>query len=301
MSAKAPGNRRVARSVIEAPADPEPSEISPPPGPVASTVRPPAPKRAASAKKSSFGSMLRMTAGALVVIACSVAVAWGARHYVLSSPRFAVRTVLVDGVSRRSAQDVAERGGVAVGANVFALDLDLAKQQIEADPWVEGATIVRKLPSTIQIQVVEREARAVVAIDSELFLTTADGVLFKKLEPDDPIDLPVLTGIAPEMVVSDRPGLELTVRRSLDIITELERAGVAKRFPVQEVHIERDGAIVVTLGKDAVAVHLGQPPYRGKIEQGARVLAEMAARKAQASVVFLDNDAHPERVVVRMR
>jgi cell division protein FtsQ len=30
-------------------------------------------------------------------------------------------------------------------------------------------------------------------------------------------------------------------------------------------------------------------------------LNELARRKANASVVFLDNDAHPERVVVRMR
>ena len=30
-------------------------------------------------------------------------------------------------------------------------------------------------------------------------------------------------------------------------------------------------------------------------------LGELASRHAQASVVFLDNEAHPERVVVRMR
>ena len=56
------------------------------------------------------------------------------------------------------------------------------------------------------------------------------------------------------------------------------------------------------LGKEAIAIHLGQPPYRGQDRPGrARVLNEIARRKAAASVIFLDNVAHPERVVVRMR
>ena len=58
---------------------------------------------------------------------------------------------------------------------------------------------------------------------------------------------------------------------------------------------------MVILGREAIALYLGLPPYRDKIEQASRVLSEVARRKAQAQVVFLDNNAHPERVVVRMR
>jgi cell division protein FtsQ len=58
---------------------------------------------------------------------------------------------------------------------------------------------------------------------------------------------------------------------------------------------------MVTIGREAIALSLGQPPYRDKIEEASRILNEVARRKANASVIFLDNDAHPERVVVRMR
>ena len=85
------------------------------------------------------------------------------------------------------------------------------------------------------------------------------------------------------------------------VADDLERSGVGKRYPLQELHLEKDGSLVVTIGKDAIALHFGQPPYRDKIEQASRVLSEVARRKAQPSVIFLDNDAHPERVVVRMR
>lgn len=280
-------------------------EPSPVPGPTAHTVRPPkgpAPAKAEAPKpKSRVLSALQLLAGLVVVVACSGAAAWGARHYMTTSPRFAVRTVLVSGNARRTAPEIAERAGIAVGENVFSLDLDQATAAILSDPWIARATATRKLPGTINVAVVEHEVHALVAIGGELYLATADGELFKKFSDGDPVDLPIVTGLAPELVVKDRPGVAIAVREALEVVTELERAGIAKRYPIQEVHLEKDGTLAVVIGKAAITIQLGSAPFRGKIEQARRVLAEIAARKADASMIFLDNDAHPERVVVRMR
>ncbi|KYF50271.1 cell division protein, partial [Sorangium cellulosum] len=244
---------------------------------------------------------LQLFAGAAVVIVASTAVAWGARRYIVSSPRFAVRTVLVDGVQRRSAEQVASSGGIEVGKNIFTLDLELASASISTDPWIEKATVTRTLPSTVHVSVVEREAQALVAIGGDLYLATRDGELFKELAEDDPVDLPIVTGITGEQVARDRAGVVIAVRRLLDVVEDMTRAGIARRYPIQELHIERDRSVVVTIGKEGIALHLGQPPYRDKVGQASRVLTELAQRKASASVIFLDNDAHPERVVVRMK
>lgn len=282
------------------------------------TLRPPPPAQARAQKGSEgkrsktaapkpkkplprFVRTLQFIAGAMIVIAASVAVSWGARRYIMSSPRFAIRTVLVDGASRRSADDIAAAGGIGVGNNIFALDPESAAMAIGTDPWIEQAKVTRKLPSTIQINVVEREARALAAIGGDLYLATRDGDLFKRAGVGDPEDLPLVTGILPEQVAKDRAGVVLAVKRMLDVLEELERVGIAQRWPVQELHLEKDHALVVTIGREGILMHLGHPPYRVKIEQGNRVLQELSKRKANASVVFVDNDAHPERVVARMR
>jgi cell division protein FtsQ len=302
-------NRKISRpgKIIEAPADPMPGlmlrdDESPPPAPTSNTVRPPpGPSPRPSRVAGKITRTLQLVFGAAVVIIASIAVAWGARRYIMSSPRFAIRTVLVDGASRRTAEQIASAGGVAVGANIFALDPEATSNAITSDPWIERATVARKLPSTIQITVVEREARAAAAIGGDLYLATRDGELFKRFAEADPEDLPIVTGILPEQVARDRAGVVLAVKRALDVLEELERTGIAKRYPVQELHLEKDGSLVITIGKEAIALHLGHPPFRAKIEQGSRVLQEIGKRKANASVIFLDNDAHPERVVVRMR
>ena len=96
---------------------------------------------------------------------------------------------------------IAALGGVTVGSNVFALDVDAATRSILGDPYVAKATVTRRLPGTIAISVVEREARATALVGEDLFLVTAEGEIFKKVGPDDAVDLVSITGITETLPV----------------------------------------------------------------------------------------------------
>jgi cell division protein FtsQ len=107
----------------------------------------------------------------------------------------------------------------------------------------------------------------------------------------------VITGTRSDDIVSDRAAAVADQKPSTGLrLRHLGAAGPRR----QEVHLEDDGALVLSVGKDAVALHLGKGPYRQTSSRRA-ASSPLAGRHAQASVVFLDNDAHPERVVVRMR
>jgi len=304
MSDAMPTNRRTkapSKGAISAPPDPLPSndqDSPPPPEATTTTLRPPAQRKKRFDKVPRALSLL---AGVSVVLAASIGVAWGARRYIMTSPRFAIRTVLVEGNHRMTADSVAGAGGVTVGRNIFDLDLDNSGLSISNEPWIEKATVSRTLPSTVRINVVEREAWAMASIGGELYLVTREGDPFKRVAENDPIDLPVVTGISAEKVANDRSGVVSAFRRALDVVEDMDRAGISKRYPIQEVHLERDGTFVMTIGKEGSSLYLGQTRFREKIEQAQRVLVELSKRKANPSVIFLDNEAHPERVVVRMR
>ena len=296
-----PPNRRLKKSkarpaLVEAP-DERISQGPPPPenDPDLEADEPTA------ASRARWKEGLRMAAGVMVTVSAALACVWGLLHYTRTSPRFAVRTIEVRGTSRRSPEDIARLAGVVKGQNVFLTDLEAARAGILNDPWIEQASLRRKLPAAIAVEVVEREASALVAIGSDLYLSTRQGEPFKKPEPGDPYDLPVVTGLKTDDVVKDRTSTIGAIRRALDLVADYEHVGPAKSLPVQEVHIEDDGGLILSLGKDAIQLHMGKGPYRQGLEQASRVLSELTNRRAQASVVFLDNDAHPERVVVRMR
>jgi cell division protein FtsQ len=286
-----PSNRRIARAkllrdVVEA--NP-PSEV--PPIPI--EERPP---RIVSKVERAF----RTLAGFVLVIGISSSVAYGARRYVKTTPRFAVSEILVDGAKHRSESEIMGEAGIAMGTNIFGVDLDGARAKLLADPWIREATLARRLPGSIAVHVVEREAGAIVAL-GQSYLATREGEIFKPLEAGDPTDLTIITGLLPDAVDNDREAAARSIRRALDVALEYEHSPLASRAPLQEVHVAEDSAITLIVGKKAIALTLGQPPFRRKIEEASRVMTELEQRNAHADSIMLDNEARPERVVVRMR
>jgi cell division protein FtsQ len=250
------------------------------------------PVRAAPRGESSAMMIARGVIGFVLVVGIGGTVAWGARQYVKTSPRFAVSEIVTTGAKRRSPDD-----------------LDRARARLIADPWVSEATLARQLPGTIFLRVVEREAGGIVATNDgsakaaggETYVVTRDGAIIKRLESGDPTDLPIVTGVVLQHLMDDREGAARTVRRALDLAGDYEHTPLATRSPLEEVHVEANGEMTLVIGKSAVALHMGAPPYRRKLEQALRVVAELDRRGAKPDSIMLDNEARPDRVVVRMR
>jgi cell division protein FtsQ len=308
-----PPNRRTRAAVP--PAD----DLSPPSANAPGSMREPAPasdrEAAPPSKKKgerrrdravrrmgAFVQRLQMLTGVLVVLAASVLVAWGLRRYLHQSPRFSVATVAVEGTKRLTQQRVARAAGIASGSNIFEIDEETAEAKLlTSDPWVESAKVRKELPDTIHVRVVERDPRLAANIDGKLFLIDGKGNPFKEAEPGDPMDFPIVTGLRNDDLNKDREGVLKRLRVALELLADLDEESVSERFPIQEVHLDEVGGITVVAGVEALTLVFGEPPFRAKVQKAARVFSELRARQAKAEVVFLDNRAHPERVVVRMR
>jgi cell division protein FtsQ len=200
--------------------------------------------------------------GAGLVLGLSVTLAWGARHYVLTSPRFAVTDVTVQGTRVRSIEGVAAAAGVERGMNVFSLDLDRARAKVLTDAWIATASLSRRLPGTVVIQVTEREAAAIVALP-ETYLASRDGRIFKRFEVGDRDDLPIVTGLTGDGVAQDREGAERAVLRAIDLATEYQRTSLGARAPLEEVHVSNGNELTLVVGKDTVSLALGAPRIVG--------------------------------------
>jgi cell division protein FtsQ len=236
---------------------------------------------------------------AIAIIAIGLSAATYARRYVTTSPRFSLRDLKIDGNKRRSKDQITQLAGLALGQNVVEIDLDAVRAKIEKDPWIERATLLRRLPASLSIEVFERDAAALVALPSGTWLATSQGELFKKVEADDPMDLPVVTGISEGDASGDRDATAQIVRRALDLAAEIERVGLFGG-KVQELAASPDGGITAVLGRRALRIAFGKGSYRSKVRLGAKVEAELSRRSARPTVIFLDDDLHPDRIVVRL-
>lgn len=257
-------------------------------------------KQAPAGASSKAFAVIRGLLGGALVVAVSVGVAWAARRHIVGSARFAVTDIVINGQKHRTAPEIANEAGVSVGQNVFTVDLDRARAKLLADPWISEATLARRLPGTILVQVTEREAGAIVAL-TDSYLASRDGEIFKRMEVGDPSDLPILTGITSDQVAEDRDGVARSIRRALDLASDYEHGPLEERAPLEEIHLAGDGSVSVIVGKDGIGIALGEPPFRRKLDQAARIFAELDRRKVKPDAIMLDNGARPERVVVRTR
>jgi cell division protein FtsQ len=231
------------------------------------------------------------------VLACGVG-GWGLYRFLTRSPHFAVRQLRFSATKHVSAESLAARAGEVVGLNLFRLDLDEIARDVMQEPWVQSAQARRELPSTIMVDVVEREAAAGVAL-SAVYLADARGNVFKRANPDEAAGLPVVTGIERDQYLADPDGAQQQIREAL---AALQAWGA--RPAVGEVHLDKLlGATLYTVAGN-LGVRLGRSDgdLEARLRRFDAVLSALTSTGERPRLVFvrLDNRARPDRVTVKL-
>ena len=265
-------------------------------------------ERLASARQTAGGWIVRYRLGlrrasqALLLCGAAAALAGvGAEtaRYVRSADAFAIREIIVEGNAQLKDIDVRRAARLQIGSNIFEVSAEDARNHLLLHPWVETATVVRRLPGRVRIQVTERKPVALVALD-QLYLVSDKGALFKRLGVDDPVNLPVITGIASERFYDDLDYRTEVLLGSMALLQDYEGAGLADREPVSEIHFDGANGIELFVGDDGMNVRLGSAQHRQKLRRLRRVLERLEREKTRPSYVYLDNVRSPERVTVRL-
>lgn len=289
------GNRRVVAAPAESQLHPDAMGAdSPMPPTVCVATR-------GRSRRGLLKAIGRVAALGLVLGGTSAAAVLGTYHFARTSPRFALRQIDVEGIRRKTREAIIEVAQLGLDRNIFSIETAHVEQKLLRDPWIKEVKVSRRLPGTIQIEVVEREALALALLGEQLLLVTRTGETFKRHESSDPADLPVVTGIELEGSAAE-PTLErLRISTALEVLRHYERTSLSRVHPAQEVHLTPGGEVSLVVGKAGIALHLGLGPWAKKLAMAERVLSKLRSQKGNVAMVFLDNRAHPERVVVRMK
>jgi cell division protein FtsQ len=244
---------------------------------------------------------VKVLSGVLLVAVVSAALAFGLHHYARSTPRFSITDVSIVGTRRLSREDVLGALGLRLGENIFTFDTSLAARKLRQSSWVRAAEVRRRLPSTIEIELSEHQPAALLALSGKTFLVSEDGLPIKEVAPADPHDLPLLTGISLAELGRDRRAELSRIQAALDLLDLYAELPLAKNYPAEEVHLGEDGSAVLVVGAGGLSLYLGAPPWTLSLHRATRIAQRTAEEGGTPGVVFLDSQAHPERVVVRLR
>ena len=206
------------------------------------------------------------------------------------SPRFALQTIAISGNTRATDSELTRLGALGESQNLFQLDVAAIERALGSHPWVRTVEVTRRFPSRLGIAVTEHEPAAVVSL-GELYLVNEDGLPFKRLQPQDDLDLPLITGL-------DRDGYTARPLEAHDrILSALEVLKAWSPAP-SELRTSVHGVTVVQA--DGVEIRLGEGDIAAKLERLARVRKELQSRKLTAEVIRLDNRTRPDWVTVQV-
>jgi len=127
---------------------------------------------------------------------------------------FRLKTVEVTGASRMATADIVRATGVYQNQPMLGLDLDDLRRRVKAVGWVKDARVVRLLPDTLVVTVVERRQLAVWQHDGRQVVIDEHGQPIPGADPAHFATLPLVVGDgganhAPEIlpVLAQRPRL----------------------------------------------------------------------------------------------
>lgn len=181
----------------------------------------------------------------LVVGVLGAMVAAGAAYGTTRTPLLDVDEIAVAGARQSGADAVREATGIPLGRLLTEVDESAAEAGVESLPWVERATVERRWPNALQVEVVERVAVASVPA-GEAWAALDRGGRVLEISPEPPRQ----TVVRAEAEIGDpgtivdplvRPGIEVAA-----VLPDRVRARVAE-LRVAEGQVEAvlaSGALV---------------------------------------------------------
>ena len=198
-------------------------------------------------------------AGIILLLAGAAAVVAAAVQWLLTSPRFAVAVVEVQGTSRLSPAEVREAAAISPGENLFRLNAEEVVARLRQLGPVKRAEVIRSFPNRVTL-VVEERVPFTLAQAGRLYWLDEDGVSLGPEPRAVTPRLPVITGIRPEETRSGGAAAE-DARAAVSLIRSMLRTGSPLTREISEIHMSgADGPVLYTVeGVLAQIRSLGEP------------------------------------------
>ncbi len=263
----------------------------------------------------------------IVALAFCAFTGWDRLH---QSPQFRLAEVVVEGAIDMSAEEVCAACGLVKGhTNVVLTTAESVRKTCEADPRIRQAIVSIEPPARIGVKVAERRQELYAALPDGLWAVSPVGEVFAPVDPAAMRPLPILTGaeallqddpelpqLGPKAPESERNAHRKAIKLQLvraekrrEILgTALSLARIVTRDPVaawagESLELAWDPIMGLTVSPLAggLEARYGYAPFGRKHARLKRALATVETPTEQVTHAFLDNEARPHEVTVRLR
>jgi cell division protein FtsQ len=183
-------------------------------------------------------------------------------------------------------------------SNLLSLDLQEVSHRLAQHPWVEKAKVHRDVSGkALIIEVQERVPRALILLD-ELYLMDRHGEAFKKAEPKEKLDFPILTGLTLQEWKQREPKAMELFQQALELLDQMEGRKIFTFQDISEIHLSQKTGLTIHTLSGGVPIRMGTRDYADKLNRLEKVLPDLRSKWRSVEYLALD---YPKKVVVKMK
>ena len=158
--------------------------------------------------------------------------------------------------------------------------------------------MAREIPGTIRIEITEHRALAVLDLGRK-FLIDTHGRIFKEYNPDDPQDLPLVTGMAYwDISLGDDP-LSPVMAAVVEVLRISGIRGSAIAYTqIRNVHVDPELGVTLRVGEDQRIIKLGFSNFEDKYRRIGKLLPYLKHSPQWRGFESIDAN-NPDRIVVQ--
>jgi cell division protein FtsQ len=227
---------------------------------------------------------VRSTVKFFVVAVLGLYGAYRASEAVTQAKVLQIDRIVINGNERMSQADVMTALDGLRGENIVWADLAAWRLRLLASPWVREAALRRRLPSTVEITLLERVPMAIARLQGSLYLVDEQGVVIDEYGPGyADLDLPIVDGLSSPnglepaaggvRPVTDEVRAELAARMIASLKT---RPDIFER--VSQVDVSDRYNVALILAGDPAVIHVGDDQFLPRLESYVELSAALRER-----------------------
>lgn len=237
-----------------------------------------------------------MTKGAKVLFSVIGAIVLLALLF--SSPLFNIKTIEVEGNSKVSDEKMISISSIQFHTNIFSMKKREAIEKIKTNPYIEDVKIARKLPSTVKIDVIEREPRYMLQFADSYVYINNQGYMLEI--SNEALEVPILIGFTTDLSnikAGNRINVEDLEKMNMVIkIFETVKSNDMGHL-VSKIDISNEKNYTIILESEGKKVYLGDcSDLNTRILYLKAILEKSAGRSGE---IFLNVDLNTQDVYFR--
>ncbi|MBW1806908.1 MAG: FtsQ-type POTRA domain-containing protein [Deltaproteobacteria bacterium] len=225
--------------------------------------------------------------------------AYQVMSFLRTSPALAVRSIEIKGTVKTATGDLLRAAELSEGINIFSVDVEEIRRKVEKLPWIRSAQVQRIIPDTVIVEAQEHIPAALIALTG-LYYVSERGEVFKRVQPGEDVDFPVLTGISRKSFHSQPLRSRKYIYDSLKLVEKLKTIPCLRGRKVAEVNIDELMGSTLILDPGALTVRLNNSDELKGLNDLCRTFSELESRNLRPHTILLDRSARGVKATVRI-